>query len=68
MNTVEMQIQLVTKTQIPKNMFILYQGCVRKMHHGPCSMGQGSMDRQVTLDHDFQNTPLIVELGRKGHT
>lgn len=34
MNTVEMQIQLVTKTQIPKNMFILYQGCVQKMHHG----------------------------------
>ena len=30
MNTVEMQIQLVTKTQIPKNMFILYQGCVQK--------------------------------------
>ena len=30
MNTVEMQIQLVTKTPIPKNMFILYQGCAQK--------------------------------------
>ena len=32
MNTVEMQIQLVTKTPIPKNMFILYQGCAQKVH------------------------------------
>ena len=38
MNTVEMQIQLVTKAQIPKNMFILYQGCAQKSADDACDV------------------------------